>query len=64
VNDFTPHVPVDPDGKEVARMETGVTFTRGNTLDLGPMGSFRIFAVRLGEPVVLVVEAIPTALPT
>lgn len=65
MTDFTPHVLVDSDENEVGRcgMETGVTFKSGATVDLGPMGSFRILDVRPGEPVVLVVEPIPSALP-
>jgi hypothetical protein len=37
-------------------MESGVSFAAGQTVDLGPLGFFRILDVRSGGPVVLVVE--------
>jgi hypothetical protein len=63
VTAFTPHVLVDVNENEVGRcgMQRGVTFQSGNTVDLGPLGFFRILDVRNGEPIVLVVEPLTGA---
>jgi hypothetical protein len=55
---MTPRVLVHADENEVGRcgMESGVSFGAGQTVDLGPLGFFRILDVRSGDPVVLVVE--------
>ena len=59
MTDMTPLVLVDAHDQEVGRcsIENGVTFTAGHSVDLGPVGYFRILDVRSnGEPRVLVVE--------
>lgn len=57
--EMTPLVLVDAQDQEVGRcnIESWVSFTAGHSVDLGPVGYFRILDVRSnGDPRVLVVE--------
>jgi hypothetical protein len=56
---MTQLVLVDGQEREVGRcgVESWVTFTAGHSVDLGPVGYFRILDVRSGDPTVLVVAA-------
>jgi DNA-binding transcriptional MerR regulator len=58
LSSMTPLVLVDARGEELGRCssESGVVFERAHSVDLGPVGYFRILDVRAGEPIVLVVE--------
>jgi hypothetical protein len=49
---------VDEQGQELGRcsIESGVAFERGHSVDLGPVGYFRILGVRGTDPIVLVAE--------
>jgi len=49
---------VDEQGRALGRcsIESGVTFERGQSVDLGPVGYFRILSVRSAEPIVLIAE--------
>jgi hypothetical protein len=53
-----PLVLVDAQEREVGAcdVESWVTFAAGHSVDLGPVGYFRILDVRSGDPTVLVVE--------
>jgi hypothetical protein len=55
---MTPLVLVDAQGQELGRcsIESGVTFERTHSVDLGPVGYFRILSVQTGNPIVLVAE--------
>ena len=55
---MTPLVLVDAQGQELGRcsIESGVTFERAQSVDLGPVGYFRILSVRGDDPMVLVAE--------
>jgi hypothetical protein len=56
---MSPLVLVDAQEREVGRcdIENWVTLEAGHSVDLGPVGYFRILDVRSsGDPVVLVVE--------
>jgi hypothetical protein len=60
MTEMTPLVLVDAQDQEVGRcsIESWVTFTTGHSVDLGPVGYFRILDVRSnGDPKVLVVES-------
>jgi hypothetical protein len=59
MTEMTPLVLVDAEDQEVGRcsIESWVTFTAGHSVDLGPVGYFRILEVRSNdEPRILVVE--------
>ena len=64
LSSMTPLVVVDAQGQEIGRcsIESGAKFLRpgrcepGRSVDLGPVGYFRILDVRDGDPVVLVGE--------
>jgi hypothetical protein len=58
LSSMAPLVLVDAEGQELGRcsIESGVTFEPGHSVDLGPVGYFRVLDVRDGDPVVLVVE--------
>ena len=55
---MTPLVLVDAQGRELGRcsIESGVSFERSDTVDLGPVGYFRILDVEATDPIVLVAE--------
>jgi DNA-binding transcriptional MerR regulator len=55
---MTPLVLVDAGGEELGRcsIESGATFEPGHSVDLGPVGYFRILGVRGADPIVLVAE--------
>jgi hypothetical protein len=57
MSSMTPLVLVD-EGHELGRcsIESGVAFETGHSVDLGPVGYFRILSVHNGEPMVLVAE--------
>jgi hypothetical protein len=58
MSSLSPLVLVDSQGQELGRcsIESGVTFERADTVDLGPVGYFRILGVRGADPIVLVAE--------
>jgi hypothetical protein len=58
MSSMTPYVLVNAQETEVGRcgMESWVVLSAGHTVDLGPLGFFRILDVRNGDPTVLVVE--------
>lgn len=58
MSSMAPLVLVDAQEREVGRcdVESWVIFTPGTSVDLGPVGYFRILDVRSGDPTVLVVE--------
>lgn len=60
LSSMTPLVLVDARGEELGRcsIESGARFLRepGHSVDLGPVGYFRILDVRDGDPVILVAE--------
>ena len=59
MTEMTPLVLVNAEDQEIGRcsIESWVTFTAGHSVDLGPVGYFRIVDVHSnGDPRVLVVE--------
>jgi DNA-binding transcriptional MerR regulator len=58
LSSMTPLVLVDAQGEELGQcgIESGVTFEPGHSVDLGPVGYFRILDVRSGDPMVVVAE--------
>src|SRR5262245_26841393 len=58
MSSMTPLVLVDAHGQELGRcsVESGVAFECAQSVDLGPVGYFRILSVRGGDPIVLVAE--------
>ncbi|HET8607078.1 MAG TPA: MerR family transcriptional regulator [Gaiellaceae bacterium] len=58
LSSMTPLVLVDARGEELGRcsVESRVVFERAQSVDLGPVGYFRILDVRAGDPIVLVAE--------
>ena len=55
---MTPLVVVDAQGHVLGRcsIEGNVTFEHTRSVDLGPVGYFRVLSVRRGDPLVLVAE--------